>query len=325
MRRAGAGAAMTARPRLSRPQLARAVKAKRVAVRTKLGQLRDRRITDRTATRYRKHVAHFFSWMHRHGYKVPSGIIAFDLLLCNFAEALWSEGDSKSTLGNTLSGLGHFVDHLRGKLPGAWRLYNSWVRSEPPAQAPPFTLVMTQAMAGYMTRHGHPRAALMTIVCFHCILRTGEMLEVRTTDIVNIGRRIQLQLRDTKIGQRLNITEDVMILDPWLVDACRRTLPMCLPGATVVGMSPAAYRRLWAAGCEALGLPREFQPYGLRRGGATCWFQHTGSFSKTADRGRWSSERGMKQYITCALAEISAESFDGQQLFREYAQLLNAL
>ena len=42
------------------------------------------------------------------GYDVPLLTEDFDVLVSKWAEALWSEGDNKSMLGNGLSGLQHF-------------------------------------------------------------------------------------------------------------------------------------------------------------------------------------------------------------------------
>ena len=100
---------------------------------------------------------------------MPSSVISFDLQLCVFAKALWEEGDAKATLGNTLGGLAHFVPGLRGDLKGAWRLYRAWNKAEPEARAPPYTMIMAQAMAGFMLHLGLPRVALMEMFfgCSH--------------------------------------------------------------------------------------------------------------------------------------------------------------
>ena len=191
---------MTSKRPLTRPQAARASRARRRATRQTLGRLRDRVLKPCTVKRYRLHVAQFFTWLRRTGREIPAAAMDFDCQLCCFSEALWQEGDSRGVLGNTLSGLAHFVPGLRGKLSGAWRLYAAWVKSEPSCRAPPLTVGMAQAISGALLQLGYARAAWCTLLCFHCLLRTGEMMELRTTDCDLLPQGVMLRLRDTKIG-----------------------------------------------------------------------------------------------------------------------------
>ena len=96
--------------------IARAEKARRAKVRSKLGRLRDRQVKPATVKRYRKHVAHVYSWLRRTGRAVPSTVLLFDTQLMAYAEDLWESGDAKSDLANALSGFAHFVPALRGQL-----------------------------------------------------------------------------------------------------------------------------------------------------------------------------------------------------------------
>ena len=113
--------------------------------------------------------------------------------------------------------------------------------------------------------------------------------------------------------------------DKWLVGVTRRLLPTVRRGDTLLGINPREFRQLWRKAANLLKMPTEVQPYGLRRGGATAFFQMTGSFSKTADRGRWSSERGMKCYITSALQEMASQEYDSLASHRRCRTLLNTL
>jgi hypothetical protein len=55
----------------------------------------------------------------------------------------------------------------------------------------------------------------MILVAFHCILRTNEFFELRTGDVSASGRGLLLLLlRDTKIGQRLGIHQEVALTNP---------------------------------------------------------------------------------------------------------------
>ena len=97
----------------------------------------------------------------------------------------------------------------------------------------------------------------------------------------------------------------------------------------LVGCSPDKNRACWSKARKALGLPEEFTPYALRRGGATAMFQHSGSFARVAERGHWQSERAMRGYINKALAYLAGESMfqhctASQQAFSQHLHRLQA-
>ncbi len=204
-------------------------------MRKELGRLRDRVVKPATVKRYRIHVGAFFTWVSHSGRRIPAAVLEFDTQLCAYAECLWEEGDQKSVLANVLSGLARFVPALRGHLPGPWRPYHAWSKSEPSDRAPPRSVRMAQAIAGVVLDLGHPQAAGMKLVSFHCLLRMGEWLEVRSTDCSILPMSIQPRPRDTRIGSRLGITEDVLLDDAWLMQVLRRVLPKLQRGATIVG------------------------------------------------------------------------------------------
>ncbi len=81
--------------------------------------------------------------------------------------------------------------------------------------------------------------------------------------------------------------------------------PKC---AQLIGVYPDKFRKIWAKARKAVGLPGTYTSYSLRRGGATALFQHTGSFAKVAERGRWATERATRVYINQALADIAGDS-----------------
>ena len=127
----------------------------------------------------------------------------------------------------------------------------------------------------------------MTLCGHHCILRTGELLEVRRSDIHAYGAGMRLKLRDTKVGGRIGVDEWTSVTDPFLQLCFTAAYRDLKPGDSLCGLAPHAYRKLWRQCCNKLGLAKTVQPYGLRRGGATAYFAICGSFDKTADRGRW--------------------------------------
>ena len=68
----------------------------------------------------------------------------------------------------------------------------------------------------------------MSLLCsswgaHHCILRTCELLSLRTTDAAVVSKGILLLLRDTEVGQRMGVHQEVAVKDVWLVAPPRRS------------------------------------------------------------------------------------------------------
>ena len=64
---------------------------------------------------------------------------------------------------------------------------------------------------------GYRSAATLIIVAFHHILRTNEFMDIRGPDIAMDGKSMLVVLRDTKIGQRLGINQEIVVTSGWLV------------------------------------------------------------------------------------------------------------
>ncbi len=164
----------------------------------------------------------------------------------------------------------------------------------------------------------------MILVAHHCCLRTAEHLEVRTGDVAFARELCMLVLRDTKIGGRIGAHEEVTVLDKWSLGKLKELLPRVTAGHTLAGLSGHEFRRIWKQAIAALKLDKRTQPYGLRRGGATAWFQASGSFAKVAERGRWKTLKALRLYITTALQEMASgtTSLETLRLCEGFAQRL---
>ena len=253
----------------------------------------------------------------------PSDCVSFDTLLTRFADALWQEGEPRGLLANVLCGLTHEVPSLHGRLHAAWRLHATWLKLEPASRAPPLTARLAQAFAGGFLKRGHVMEAGAIILGFHCLLRNCEFMQLRCMDISIFPglTRGQLRLVHTKIGQRLGITEQVSVTDDWVLTWLAQYRRARAHTARCVRLNDYEFRRIWSQVRSELRLPDAFTPYGVRRGGATHFFQECGSFSLTSDRGRWGTERATRIYVTSALQDLAALEEVGPQVNRLAASL----
>ena len=103
----GAHSAMT-----KRQVLAAKARVKRQAARRLLEPLRNQIIKPTTLHRYMKAVAGFYDWIARCRKPMPARKKQIDTLVCNFIENALESGESRSLVGDVLSGLQHNI-HLQ--------------------------------------------------------------------------------------------------------------------------------------------------------------------------------------------------------------------
>ena len=191
---------------------------------------------------------------------------------------------------------------------GARRLLRAWDRKELPAKAWPFTPLVMRAVAGTLVGLGFQAMGLLTVVMFHCLLRTSEGLNLRREQVTfDEGQdHAVLVLRETKTGKRLNVVESVTVECPIVCGMLRQLCRGKLPGDRLLPDSPASYRKQFKKALKVLYLDEGlYSPYSLRRGGATFDFRSHGRIEKTLIRGRWASTRSARIYITEGLASIA--------------------
>ena len=238
-------------------------KAVRCALREKGGRLRDRVIKASTLKLYRAAAAEFYRWCRRCGYSIPQKLSGLDGLVSEWAEALYQEGEMKCILNRGLCGLAHLIPAVRGKMPGTWRLYHAWSKSEHRRQAPPIERLLAQAFAGVFLSRGLPRTAVVILAAHDCILRNAEFYELRKGDVVPAGRCALLSLRDTKMGQRLGVTQQVLCDSPWLAARILAAARATGAGELVMDASPVRFRQVWAQARKELRVKDCTTPYGL--------------------------------------------------------------
>ena len=263
--------------------------------------LRNLAIAPRTEERYNSALGHLLPVVEQ-----ASDLSELDLLAEEWIEAQWTRGTPLGLIGDALCGLQHHWPQVKGYLRGAWKLYKSWRRIEVPQRAPPLPKNVCLALVGLFLDWGEATMAFLVALAFHTFLRTGEILNLSFRDVQLSRHGGAVTVRRSKTGLRFNIDEAVAIHDTglwqlWGLLHLPRAQP---PSALIWSKSGQAFRSLFYKGLDALKLQSlKFQPYSLRRGGAT----HTFVGSQRLDEVllRWRSIQVARLYLQDGQSQLS--------------------
>jgi hypothetical protein len=147
--------------------------------------------------------------------------------------------------------------------------------------------------------------ALLTLLGFHCLLRTGEILGLLKCQMrFSLGDvACVVSLPETKGTHRKGTVESVTLTDPVLAKCFTVFMKPCKPGDLVLQRTPGQFRNAFRAACKQLMLPESVRPYSLRRGGATEFFKQCGSIDHVVEKGRWGNFRTARLYVNTAIAD----------------------
>eukprot|EP00435_Cladocopium_sp_Y103_P025953 s2172_g6.t1 len=177
----------------------------RARQRRKLGTLRQLTVQPATRKRYNNATDAFLRFLRDEQQTLPHNKAQMDSLVCDYLEHLWSSGAGRALACDTLAGLQDFQPNLRNHLPGAWRLLKAWHVNELPNRAPPLPEHVVQAMAGWAFFKGYVSFGISLIVGFYSMLRTGELLGLRSSHMVSSAAHTQVLISLGEEVQRFGL------------------------------------------------------------------------------------------------------------------------
>lgn len=277
----------------------------RINIRKQLGSLRSLTVQPATKRRYNEAVDKFLVFLRSEGLELPRERAKLDLFTAEYLEYLWSQGEGRALASDTIAGLQDADPRLKGQLPLTWRLLKVWHTHEMPNRAPPMPEVVLRAMVGYCIFHGKTLFGLSLLVAFYGMMRTGEVIGLRRSqlEIKREAGPAVLSLGLTKSGKRQGASESVTLS---VFEVTRRLLQW--KNSSIASLTPSAsvWRSEFSNVLTALGLERfQFRPYSLRRGGATFWFLKHGNLDRLLIQGRWQAPRTARIYINEGLAVLA--------------------
>ncbi|OLP94542.1 hypothetical protein AK812_SmicGene23459 [Symbiodinium microadriaticum] len=204
--------------------------------------------------------------------------------LCDAAarwvEYLYADGQRKGLASDGLAGLQYFWPQCQGKLKQAWKLVKVWQRVGPPMRVLPLSPLLVLGMAGMAAALRLPEIAAGLLVCFDGILRSGELYQLRVSDVTFYGSKASAaaRLHKSKRSEQM-----VLTCGPEFFRNCFKFF--------------LSESHLSAFNINVF--------YSLRRGGATWDFLSYQSMERTLLRGRWASTSSARVYLQDAVATIA--------------------
>ena len=271
--------------------------------------LEEASITDNTRERYVNGLLKLLPVLE----KVQS-VEQLDYHLSAWIENSWSKGEAQYVISDALCGLHFYEPWTRGHLPNTWKLFATWRKLEIPARAPPIPKVLLRSFVAYALAHNDLFFAALLLLGFCALLRTGELLKVRSNHLLLDQKHGLVSLQQTKSGLRKGVNEMVHFEDALtlevLLAAQAAHIENHSTGALLWPYSNSAFRNRFRWYCQKFRVEDfSFRPYSLRRGGATHHFQVTRSMDSALLMGRWESARVAKLYISDALSFLPSLRF----------------
>ena len=279
----------------------------RALKRRQLGTLKQLTVQPSTRNRYRLALDKFLAFLKFNDLILPHRRDLLDPLVCEYIEHLWFSGEGKALASDTVASLQDFDAHIKGRLPGAWRLLKTWALNEVPNRAPPFPDYVVHAMCGWACLHQHFSFAVSLLVGFYGMLRTGELLNVKRKDFATetAQRKVLLSLGMTKGGKRAGAAESVVLGFDQVVSVLKHWMSLA-PMHHTLTPAPHKWRALFTECLEKMKITGfGFRPYSLRRGGATYWFAQHHSLDKLLLDGRWQAAKTARLYVNEGLSVLA--------------------
>eukprot|EP00438_Fugacium_kawagutii_P004132 Skav211256 [mRNA] locus=scaffold3676:135811:142394:+ [translate_table: standard] len=215
-----------------------------------------------------------------------------------------AEGLPKGYGSDALAAIQHFLPETAGKLRNSWRLLKAWNKMEPPTRVLPISPLMIAGMAGLCARLGWCGPAAALLVGFDCLLRPGEIYELKVGDVTWAAGRATLTLHSAKTGQRKGAEEMVFceshLATKWLRKACAGRGP----SDYIIDRTRLQFRTLFFNLLTHFDITGNLSLYSLRRGGATWHFLGERSMESALTRGRWQSTSTARIYLADAAATL---------------------
>ena len=218
-----------------------------------------------------------------------------DLFLAEWLVDGYEQGSGRTEYGYVLSALGRMNPRVRYKI--AWRVFEVWGSLQPPQQAPAAPPELLTAMMVAAFALNRAPLGILICVCFSGLLRVGEALQLRWSDIFFAAGNVTLCLGQTKGGMEQKVVISNGTVFEWL-GRFGAQHGACATDTKVFDMSYSSVLR-WVKKLALLLAGEEIKltTHSFRRSGASELCRQGVAIADICLFGRWLSDRSAREYI----------------------------
>jgi len=279
-------------------------------------------VTNKTNKRYTAAVSEFANWVIENEDDAED-MEEFDDLVCDYIHELHRGSFGFSKASTLISALINKVPEFKHQLPRSKQALRGWTKQSPGGSYPPLTWELTVVIAMYFIKNGLFREGVGTLLAFDCMLRVGELTNIKRDDILDTGdlrvggehKGLVIRLTKTKTGPN----KWVEVLQPEVQTILRQLIKSIPSSASqsqqrLFPFTGPQYRYQLKKACTALGFSNLYVPHSLRHGGATRYYHVLKMpIEDVLFRGRWASNDSARRYIQSGIAILMSFKSDKQR------------
>ena len=223
-------------------------------------------------------------------------------LMREYGFGLYDAQRTQGELKETILSIQDQFGYAKPALSAAWRVVSTWERLEPSEARAPLPFMIFRSMLAVALGWGWSRMALALYVSFYCLLRPGELFDLRRCDILmeeEEGAAVMVRIRKSKRWVRGARGQYAKLEGKYVCDWVRQLLMRMCHSESFWPAAPGAFAVRFRALVKAvLGCEGPFTPGSLRTGGATWAFQEWDeNLVKLCWRGRWRDVNTLWHYV----------------------------
>ena len=223
---------------------------------------------------------------------VDKAMAAYMSDLCFLQEAGPTAGSS------LLSGMTHCFEELRGHLPRSARCLKAWHGIAAVGEGVSACREVVALVATDMLRHGDFEAGFLVLLSYDLFAREQDWVFLRAEDVAGDGAAVSLLFGRRERGERskTGFMQGAVVGSPFIGSVVEHLASLRDPVDPLFDLGQGAFRRLWWAALERLGLQRVGPPHRLRHTGAGEFVSRGGSLEQARRRGRWAALGSVQRY-----------------------------
>ena len=290
---------------------------KRAAMRASLQLPADRVVRNETRKRRLQLITYFRTWLWSHHQVSLRGLLnqkpidaeVLSFWLVQYGREMFGAGKSYNKFSETINAIAMLKPLIKRSPTPAWDLCFAWLADEPHSHHPALPASILLAMLSVALCWGWAYEAAVLSLTWAGILRIGEVLQARRSDLILPSDAapgqtfVLLQIADPKTRGRSARHQSARVDQPDIIRLLTAVYEKADSNDLLWPLSASTLRKRFSSLLTALGITGtngrglQFDLASLRPGGATHLLNMSENSELVRRRGRWLSHRVMEIYL----------------------------